>query len=246
MADGLTKLNEAGVSIWLDKLSREMISSGELAALVERDITGVTTNPTIFAKALSQGGAYSEQLRQLAQDGSDVEQAIFAITTQDVQHACDVFTPVFDKTEGVDGRVSIEVQPRFAYDTDATVAEAQALAETVNRPNVMVKIPATKEGLPAITQATAAGINVNVTLIFSQQRYRDVAVAFVEGLRLAQERGHDVSTIHSVASIFLSRIDTKVDAALEEIGTDEALELRGKAAVANARLCYQIDRQSVV
>lgn len=240
MTDALKNLDEAGVSIWLDKLSRQMIHGGELQALVDRHVTGVTTNPTIFAQALGAGEAYDEQLADLARRGASVGEAIFDITTDDVRAACDVLAPVYERTDGEDGRVSIEVQPGLAYDTAGTISEARELATRVDRPGVMVKIPATAEGLPAITEATAAGISVNVTLIFSQERYREVANAFVEGLRLAQKNDHDLSQIRSVASIFLSRIDTKVDAALEEIGTDEARALRGRAAVANARMCYQI------
>lgn len=240
MTNALTQLDGAGVSIWLDKLSREMIEGGELAALIDRRVTGVTTNPTIFAKALGEGDAYDAQLSTLAAKGASVDDAIFDITTDDVRSACDVFTPVFERTNGQDGRVSIEVQPGLAYNTDATIAEAKHLARRVDRPNVMVKIPATAEGLPAITAATAAGINVNVTLIFSQQRYREVAEAYVAGLRQAQQNGHDLSQIRSVASIFLSRIDTKVDAALENIGTEDARALQGTAAIANARVCYRI------
>lgn len=243
MTDALKELDGAGVSIWLDKLSREMIEGGELAELVGRHVSGVTTNPTIFAQALSAGNAYDRQLADLAGRGAGVEEAVFDITTDDVRSACDVLAPVYERTGGQDGRVSIEVQPGLAYDTDATVAEARQLRDRVDRPNVMVKIPATAEGLPAITAATAAGISVNVTLIFSQERYRQVAEAYVEGLRRAQAEGVDLSTIRSVASVFLSRIDTKVDAALEEVGTPEALDLRGRAAIANARLCYRISEE---
>lgn len=240
MTDALKNLDEAGVSIWLDKLSREMIGDGELAGLVDRHVSGVTTNPTIFAKALAEGSAYDAQLADLARREVPLAEAIFEITTEDVRSACDVLAPVFERTGGQDGRVSIEVQPGLAHDTSGTVEEARHLAERVDRPNVMVKIPATAAGLPAITTATAAGISVNVTLIFSQQRYREVAQAYVEGLRQAQKNGHDLSRIRSVASIFLSRIDTKVDAELDRIGSADALALRGRAAVANARLCYRI------
>lgn len=240
MTDSLAALDTLGVSIWLDKLSREMITSGELADYVTRHVSGVTTNPTIFASALADGHAYDEQLKELAAADRPVQDAIFDIMIDDVRSACDVLEPVFTRTGGQDGRVSIEVQPGYAHDTEATVEEAITLARRVDRDNVMVKIPATSQGLAAITAATAAGVNVNVTLIFAQERYRQVAEAFVEGLRQAHANGHDVSTLRSTASLFLSRIDTKVDAALEQIGTDEALALRGKAAVANARLCYQI------
>lgn len=240
MTDSLENLNNAGVSIWLDKLSREMITSGELANYVNRHVSGVTTNPTIFSQALSQGHSYDEQLRELAAANASVEKAVFEITTQDVRTACDVLTPVYERTGGTDGRVSIEVQPGYAYDAEATVAEAVELNAHVDRKNVMVKIPATEPGLAAITAATAAGVSVNVTLIFSQERYRQVAHAYVAGLRQAHANGINISQIRSVASLFLSRIDSKVDAALEEIGTDEALQLRGQVAVANARLCNQI------
>lgn len=240
MTDALKLLDEAGVSIWLDKLSRGMIAEGELAELVQRHVSGVTTNPTIFAHALSEGDDYVEQLRSLAEAGTEVEDAIFEITTRDVRSACDVLSETFRATSGQDGRASIEVQPSLAYDTEGTVAEVIALHEKVDRENVMVKIPATREGLPAITAATAAGVNINVTLIFSRERYRETAQAYVDGLRQAHAAGKDLSQIRSVASVFLSRIDTKVDAALEEIGTPEALDLRGRAAVANARLCYEI------
>lgn len=240
MADALARLDEAGVSIWLDKLSRAMITDGELAGFVQRAVSGVTTNPTIFAHALSEGDDYVEQLRSLAEAGTELEDAIFEITTRDVRAACDVFADTFRATGGEDGRVSIEVQPSLAYDTEGTVAEVIELHEKVDRENVMVKIPATTEGLAAITAATAAGVSINVTLIFSQERYRQTAEAYVEGLRQAQAAGKDLSRIRSVASVFLSRIDTKVDAELEEIGTPAALDLRGRAAVANARLCYEI------
>ena len=231
------RLSEAGVSIWLDDLSRERLSTGNLAQLVaEKDVVGVTTNPTIFASALAKGDAYAGVLGQLA--GTDVEAAVEKITTDDVRDAADVLRPVYDATNGVDGRVSIEVDPRLARDTDATVATAKRLWATVDRPNVMIKIPATVEGLPAITAVLAEGISVNVTLIFSIERYRAVMHAFLAGLEQAKANGHDLAPIGSVASFFVSRVDASVDAALTAIGTDEALELRGKAAIANARLAY--------
>lgn len=240
MFDPLKELDSAGVSIWLDMLSRDMLTSGELIRYRDRHISGVTTNPTIFAKALADGHAYDEQLAQLAAASVAEEDAIFDVMIADVQSACDVLAPVFSRTGGLDGRVSIEVRPGYAYATEATVAEAIELTRRVDRENLMVKIPATREGLAAITEATAAAVNVNVTLIFSQERYREVAEAYVEGLRRAHANGHDLASIRSTASIFLSRIDTKVDAALEENGSDGALELRGQAAIANARLCYRI------
>ena len=231
------RLSEAGVSIWLDDLSRERLDTGNLAELVRtRDVVGVTTNPTIFAKALSEGNAYDGTLAELA--GTDVEPAVERITTDDVRAAADVLRDVYDATRTVDGRVSIEVDPRLARDTAATVETAKRLWATVDRPNAMIKIPATLEGLPAITAALAEGISVNVTLIFSIERYRGVMDAFLAGLEQARANGHDLAPIGSVASFFVSRVDAAVDKALTEVGTDDALALRGKAAIANARLAY--------
>jgi transaldolase len=237
-------LSEAGVSIWLDDLSRERIASGGLERLIaERDVVGVTTNPTIFAAALAKGDAYREQLHALAADGADVDRAVFETTTDDVRKAADVFRPVYDRTDGYDGRVSIEVSPDLANDTDATIAEAHRLWEKVDRPNVMIKIPATRAGLPAITAAIGAGISVNVTLIFSLDRYREVIDAYLTGLEQAEAAGIDLSTIHSVASFFVSRVDTEIDKRLDAIGTPEALALKSKAGVANARLAYELYQQ---
>jgi transaldolase len=231
------RLSEAGVSIWLDDLSRERLATGNLAQLIaEKDVVGVTTNPTIFASALSKGDAYDGTLAALA--GTDVEAAVEKITTDDVRDAADVLRPVYDATNAVDGRVSIEVDPRLARDTDATVATAERLWATVGRPNVMIKIPATVEGLPAITRTLAQGISVNVTLIFSIERYRAVMDAFLAGLEQAKANGHDLAPIGSVASFFVSRVDAKVDGLLDEVGTDEALALKGKSAIANARLAF--------
>jgi transaldolase len=236
----LARLSRAGVSVWLDDLSRELIDSGDLARLVtEWHVVGVTSNPTIFASALAKGDRYTEQLQRLAERGATVEQAVFEVTTDDVRSACDVLRPVYDATGGLDGRVSIEVDPRLAHDTAATIEAARLLWHTVDRPNAMIKIPATVEGLPAITAALSEGISVNVTLIFSLQRYRAVMNAHLAGLEAAHEAGLDLSTIASVASFFVSRVDTEVDKRLATIDTPEALDLRGKAAVANARLAYQ-------
>ncbi len=233
-------LAREGVSVWLDDLSRERLRSGNLQELIDtKGIVGVTTNPSIFQAALSEGDAYDAQLRSLAAEGKDVDEVVFTLTTDDVRDACDVFAPVFEATDGVDGRVSIEVDPRLAHDTDETVAVARQLADTVDRPQVYIKIPATEAGLPAITETLAQGISVNVTLIFSLERYRAVMNAFIDGLEKAHSAGKDLATIHSVASFFVSRVDTEVDAQLEQIGTDEALALRGRAALANARLAYQ-------
>jgi transaldolase len=240
MTDALAQLSDQGVSIWLDDLSRDTITSGELQSLIdERHVVGVTTNPTIFATALSKGNAYTDQVRRLADEGKDVDSAIFDITTADVQHACDIMRPCYDLTDGQDGRVSIEVEPRHAHDTAATVESARALAAAVNRPNAYIKIPATVEGLPAIAQCLGEGISVNVTLIFSLDRYRGVMQAFLTGLEQARDAGRDLSTIRSVASFFVSRVDTEVDKRLDAIGSDEASALRGKAGIANARLAFQ-------
>ncbi|MEN3539018.1 transaldolase [Microbispora sp. ZYX-F-249] len=239
MNENLKRLTDAGVSIWLDDISRERLRSGNLAALIrDKNVTGVTSNPTIFASALSKGDAYDAQLRDLATRGVTVEEAVRAITTFDIRWAADVMRPVFDATRGVDGRVSIEVDPRLARKTEATIAEARALWWLVDRPNVHIKIPATVEGLPAITQAISEGISVNVTLIFSLERYRQVMDAWLSGLEKAKANGLNLATIESVASFFVSRVDTEIDKRLDKIGTPEAAELKGKAAVANARLAY--------
>lgn len=239
--DPLGRISAAGVSVWLDDLSRTALDDGTLAGLrTDRHVVGVTTNPTIFAAAVSEGDAYDAQLAELAADGADTEAAVLALTTDDVRRACDQFSDTYTATGGKDGRVSIEVDPRLAHQTSETVEEARRLWATVDRPNLMVKIPATAEGLPAITAAIGAGISVNVTLIFSLDRYRAVAQAYVDGLERAAQAGIDLSTIRSVASVFLSRIDAKVDAALDDIGTEDALALRGRAAIAGARLAYEV------
>lgn len=237
----LSTISAAGVSVWLDDLSRSALADGSLAAMIrDQHVVGVTTNPTIFAGAVSKGEAYEGQLAELAAAGADAEAAVLALTTDDVRSACDLFADVYARTDGKDGRVSIEVDPRLAHDTEGTVEAAKLLWQTVDRPNVMIKIPATPEGLPAITAAIRAGISVNVTLIFSLDRYRAVAGAYLDGLEQAREAGIDLATIRSVASIFLSRIDTKVDAALDEIGGQAAAGVRGQAATAGARLAYQV------
>ena len=238
MTDRLQALSEAGVSIWLDDLSRERIETGNLADLVrDKHVVGVTTNPTIFASAIADGERYDEQVRKLVADGADTTRVIFELTTEDVRNGCDVLRPVADRTRA-DGRVSIEVEPDLANDTGATIASAQKLWQAVDRPNAYIKIPATEEGLPAITAAIAEGISVNVTLIFSIPRYRAVMDAYLSGLEQAREAGLDLDRIFSVASFFVSRVDSEVDQRLEAIGSEEALALRGKAAVANARLAY--------
>ena len=240
MTERLKALSDAGVSIWLDDLSRERIETGNLADLVKnKSVVGVTTNPTIFASAISEGERYDDEVRTLVADGADVDKVVFELTTSDVQAACDVLKPTYDATDGVDGRVSIEVAPTLAYDTDETLASARELWSAVDRENLFVKIPATTEGAPAITDALADGISINVTLIFGLDRYASVMDAYLEGLEKALDAGQDLSRIHSVASFFVSRVDTEIDKRLEEMGTDEALALRGKAAVANARLAYR-------
>lgn len=236
---GIRLLTEAGVAIWLDDLSRELVPDGLATLVAERGVVGVTTNPTIFASALAKGDAYEAQLAALAAAGTDVDEAVFRITTDDVRAACDVLAPVHDATDGLDGRVSIEVDPRLARDTDATLASARRLWRTVDRPNLFIKIPATVEGLPAITAAVAEGISVNVTLIFSLERYRAVIDAYRAGLEQARAAGRELAAIESVASFFVSRVDSSVDARLDVLGTDEAAALRGSVAVANARLAYR-------
>lgn len=238
-------LAQAGVSVWLDDLNRSMVREGALASYVDRGIVGVTTNPTIFAAALKDGEAYSSQVSQLrAQEVTvDATDVAYALMVSDVQEACDVLTPTFESSGGLDGRVSLEVDPRLAGDADGTAAMAKDLWARVDRPNLMVKIPATVEGLGAITDALSAGISVNVTLIFSLDRYRAVMSAWMAGLEAAHESGRDVSTIHSVASFFISRVDAEVDKRLEALGTDKALALRGQAAIANARLAYAAHRE---
>ncbi len=238
------QLTALGVSIWLDDLSRERILSGDLERLIaERDVVGVTTNPTIFATALAKGEAYDAQVADLASAGKSVHDAVFEITTHDVAEASDIMRPVYDRTKGVDGRVSIEVEPGLAHDTAGTLEQAKQLWHKVDRPNAMVKIPATAEGIDAIAQSIAEGINVNVTLIFSLERYRQVIDAYLTGLERAREAGLDLSKIHSVASFFVSRVDTEVDRRLAQIGTDEAASLKSQAGVANARLAYRLFEQ---
>lgn len=237
--DTLRALSEAGVSIWLDDLSRQRINSGNLANLItEWHVVGVTSNPTIFAHAVEHAEDYAEQVRALAARGASVEEAIREIIVADVQLACDVFSGTWETTGGVDGRVSLEVDPRLAHQTEASLAQAAELWKVVDRPNLMIKIPGTAEGLPAITGALADGISVNVTLVFSVRRHREVMAAFFAGLERAKANGHDLARIASVASFFVSRVDTEVDKRLEAIGTEPALALRGQAAVANARLAY--------
>lgn len=239
MTDRLADLSAQGVAVWLDDLSRVRLTSGSLDKLRrDQHVVGVTTNPSIFQKALADAHAYDEQLRDLAVQGVTVEEAVRLMTAKDVRWAADVFRPTYDASNGVDGRISIEVDPRKAHEEKATVAEAKTLWWLVDRPNLFIKIPATLAGLPAITEVLAHGISVNVTLIFSVERYRAVMEAFLAGLEKAKANGHDLSKIGSVASFFVSRVDTEVDKRLDKIGSDEAKALKGKAAIANARLAY--------
>jgi transaldolase len=239
--DVLAQLSAAGVSVWLDDISRERLTTGNLAGLIrDRHVVGVTSNPTIFAHALASGSAYDSQLADLEVREVGLEEAARAITTYDIRWACDVLRPVYDATSGIDGRVSIEVDPRIARDTAKTIAEARALWWLVDRPNLFIKIPATEQGLPAITQCLSEGISVNITLIFALERYGQVIDAFFAGMEQARQAGHDLATIASVASFFVSRVDTEVDRRLDKIGTPEAEALRGKAAIANARLAYEL------
>ena len=235
----LAKLSAAGVSVWLDDLDRHRIESGNLKELIEtKSVVGVTTNPSIFEKALSSGAVeYQAQIKQLAK--ASVDQAVRELTVADVTAACQIFSPVYQKTNGLDGRVSLEVDPRLANDTTGTIAQAKELWDLVNQPNLMIKIPATDAGLPAITETLASGISVNVTLIFSVSRYRQVIAAWLSGLELAKANGHDLSKIHSVASFFVSRVDTLIDSQLTKIGSPEAVAMKGKAGLANARLAWE-------
>src|ERR1700758_5013128 len=235
----LAALSAAGVSVWLDDLSRDRLQSGNLQELIDtKSVVGVPTNPSIFQKAFAEGDAYDAQIAELAERGADVDAAVRTVTTDDVRRACDVLAPQWEASDGVDGRVSIEVDPRLANDTDKTIAQAVELWTMVDRPNLFIKTPATKAGLPPITAVLAEGISVNVTLIFSVERHREVMDAYLDGLQAAKAAGHDLSKIHSVASFFVSRVDTEIDKRLEKIGSDEALGLRGQAGVANARLAY--------
>jgi transaldolase len=240
MTDPLSALSQAGVSIWLDDLSRERLQTGSLAELAARQhVVGVTTNPTIFAHAITASAVYGDQLSDLAARGVDVGEALRALTAFDVRWACDVLRPVYDATDGLDGRVSIEVDPRLAHDTQATIAEARALWWLVDRPNLFIKIPATPRSLPAIAACLAEGISINVTLIFSLDRYEEVMDAFIDGIERAHRAGRDLESISSVASFFVSRVDTEIDSRLDKIGSPEAARLRGRAAIGNARLAYQ-------
>ena len=244
--DHLAELSAQGVAVWLDDLSRELLAGGQLKSLIaDRHVVGITTNPTIFATALSDGDRYDEQLHDLAGQGADAETAVFAVTTEDVRSACDVLAPVYQQTAGLDGCVSIEVDPRLSRDAVATLDLARRLRQAVDRDNLYIKIPATVEALAAITQAVSEGISVNVTLIFSLDRYRAVMDSYLSGLEQAAAAGRDLTAIRSVASFFVSRVDSEVDARLDRLATSEATGLKGKAAIANARLAYRAHEEVI-
>jgi transaldolase len=230
-------LAELGQSVWIDSLSRAWLKSGDLARWMEDDVlTGVTSNPTIFQKALSEGDWYDDQLRDVLTEEDDLKEVFLQLAISDIEEACDLFRSVWDGGDGKDGYVSMEVDPNFAYDTSATIEEAARFHDWVERPNLYVKIPATAPGLPAIEEMIARGRNINVTLIFALERHREVAEAYIRGLERLAEAGGDLSTVGSVASYFVSRVDTEADRRLEEAGHPE---LKGKLAVANAKLAYQ-------
>jgi transaldolase len=248
MTKALRQLADIGVAVWLDDLSRARIQSGELTRMVEHDgVVGVTTNPTIFAKAIGSGAGYEAQVKDLALRGTAVGEAVRLLTARDVRSACDVLRSTAERTGGQDGRVSIEVDPRIAQDAARTSAEARGLWWLVDRPNLFIKIPATQAGLPAITETLAEGISVNVTLIFSVERYRKVLDAFIEGLERRLAAGGSLGNLESVASFFVSRIDVEVDRRLDKLsqeGSTQAARLRGKAAIANAQLAYEVYEQA--
>ena len=241
--DPLGDLTDAGVAVWLDDLSRDLLAGGLRSLVITRHVVGVTTNPTIFASALAKGDRYNDQLADLAARDADVDTAVFLVTTDDVRTACDILAPVHTRTAGLDGCVSIEVDPRLSRDAAATAEMARLLWTTVNRDNLYIKIPATQEGLAAITEAVSQGISVNVTLIFSLDRYRAVMDAYLSGLEQAYAASRDLTSIKSVASFFVSRVDTEIDARLDQLGTQETAALKGLAAIANARLAYQAHEQ---
>lgn len=235
------ELSAVGVSIWLDDLSKDRLTTGSLKGLIEsHDVVGVTSNPTIFAGAVAGSASYSSDIAAMASQGSSAEEAVFSIMVSDVQGACDVMAPVFEKSGGHDGRVSLEVSPLLAHDTEGTIAQAKELWKRVNRANLMIKIPATRAGLPAITEVLSHGISVNVTLIFSLERYNEVIDAYLAGMGKARDKGLDIGAIFSVASFFVSRVDTAVDALLDTIGSQQARAIRSQAAIANARLAFEL------
>ena len=234
----LHQLSELGQSVWIDSLSREWLRTGELQRMIDEDaVVGVTSNPTIFQKAMSEGGWYDEQLREVLAEEDDLKEIFLRLAFDDITEACDLFHPVWQRTDGVDGRISLEVDPHYANDTEATIEEAQRFHDTVDRPNLYVKIPATKEGLPAIEEMISRGKSINVTLIFSLERYAEVAEAYIRGLERLVAGGGDLANTLSVASFFVSRVDTETDKRLDTIGGAD--DLKGRLAIANAKLAYQ-------
>ncbi len=237
-ANPLQRLHDYGQSVWLDYISRRLLDEGELRRLVHAaEVWGVTANPAIFERAIAGSSEYDDRLRTLVVAGQSGSEIYESLVGQDIQQAADILRPVYEQTEGADGYVSIEVSPALAHDTAGTIQEAKKFHQAIARPNILIKVPATPEGLPAITSLIADGISVNVTLIFGLERYQSVMDAYLEGLEKAQENGEDLSRIHSVASFFVSRVDSEIDKRLDEIGGHD--DLKGKAGIANARLAYE-------
>jgi transaldolase len=241
----LHKLSALGQSVWIDYLSRDLLETGELARMMLEDaVVGVTSNPTIFQKAISQGERYDDQLKEILDSGeSDTKEIFLQLSSRDIADACDLLRPIWEEGNGLDGYVSWEVDPNLAYDQEATIAEARRLHEWIERPNLYVKIPATKPGLGAIEEMIASGRNINVTLTFSLERHKEVMEAYIRGLERLVEAGGDPSKVHSVASFFVSRVDTETDKRLDAIGGDAA-KLKGKLGIANAKLAYQNYRET--
>jgi transaldolase len=236
MNERLRKLQEIGQSVWVDSLSRDDIQNGDLQRMMDDGVLGVTSNPTIFQQAITQSELYDEDLQELAKETDDPKEIFRRIAVRDIRDACDIFMPVYERTERKDGYVSLEVAPELAHDTEGTVSRAKLLSEMIDRPNLLVKIPATREGMPAIEETIASGVSVNITLIFSLERYRDVARAYIRGLQRLVEGGGDPSKVASVASFFVSRVDTETDRRLEEVGLED---LKGRLAIDNAKIVYQ-------
>jgi transaldolase len=236
MNERLRKLQEIGQSVWVDSLSRDDIQNGDLQRMMDDGVLGVTSNPTIFQQAIAQSELYDEDLQELAKETDDPKEIFRRIAVRDIRDACDIFMPVYERTERKDGYVSLEVAPELAHDTEGTVSRAKLLSEMIDRPNLLVKIPATREGMPAIEETIASGVSVNITLIFSLERYRDVARAYIRGLQRLVEGGGDPSKVASVASFFVSRVDTETDRRLEEVGLED---LKGRLAIDNAKIVYQ-------
>ena len=244
MANRTQRVKAFGQSLWLDNIHRRELRDGTIKRLIDEDgISGITSNPTIFMKAVSSGSDYDEQIRTLSQAGNDARAIYYRITLDDIREAGNLLKPVFEQTNGGDGFVSIELNPQHAFDTEKSIAEAQQILPEIGLPNIMVKVPGTPQGAVAVRQLIAGGHNVNITLLFSPEHYRRVALAYIEGLEAREQQGKDLSNVHSVASFFLSRIDTKVDKQLDALGTSEALSLRGSTAIAVAKVTYTIFKE---